>query len=153
VFPLTLIHSYSSNRFYSKLITHRNIDHSNDKNVQLNCVGTELTPIKKEDVPFPKDTDNSWKSSVNANIVAVRREPFSNRPELITFDYSTLIEPSQSIGRWYREALNLACDMKVRLPRPALFTAAFKQAFNKRYLSTLYIAPSSYYLHFEFFII
>ena len=115
------------------MTNNRNIQQNIDnKNVQLYCVGTQLTPINREDTPFPTDNDNSWKSSMDPNIVAVRREPFTNRPELITFDFSALIEPSQSIGRWYREALNIACDMKIRLPRPALFTAAFTKAYNKR---------------------
>ena len=104
-------------------------------NTQLNCVGTELTPLSTDPFSSPSDTDDSWKTSVNKNIVAIRREPFSTRPEVITFDaFNTLIEPSQSIGRWYREALNKACDMKVRLPRPALFTAAFKKAYAARYV-------------------
>ena len=55
------------------------------------------------------------------------------RPQLITLDaVGVLIQPSQSIGRWYREALNSATEMSVRLPRPALFTAAFNKAFSNR---------------------
>ena len=134
--PYQLISGYS-NRYLSTFLTiNRNLPQSSsDKSTQLNCIGTELTPLSMDEVPFPSDTDNSWKTSVNPNIVAIRREPFSTRPELITFDaFSTLIEPSQSIGRWYREALNRACDMKVRLPRPALFTAAFKKAYAARYV-------------------
>ena len=56
-------------------------------------------------------------------------QPFT-RPALITFDaMDTLIEPSQSVGRWYREALNAVGDMRLRLPRPGLFTAAFNKVF------------------------
>jgi hypothetical protein len=55
------------------------------------------------------------------------------RPQLITFDaVGVLMQPSQSIGRWYREALNSATEMSVRLPRPALFTAAFNKAYSNR---------------------
>lgn len=124
-----------TNRYFSTFLNINRIrkNSSSDTNTKLNCVGTELTPLKRDNIPIPSDTDNSWKTSINPNIVAIRREPFSTRPELITFDaFSTLIEPSQSIGRWYREALNKACDMKVRLPRPALFTAAFKKAYAAR---------------------
>ena len=62
------------------------------------------------------------------NVVPVPIQPFT-RPALITFDaMDTLIEPSQSVGRWYREALNAIGDMRLRLPRPGLFTAAFNKA-------------------------
>ena len=65
-----------------------------------------------------------------SDVVPVALKPF-NRPALITFDaMDTLIEPSQSVGRWYREALNSLGDMRLRLPRPALFTAAFNKAFS-----------------------
>jgi hypothetical protein len=68
----------------------------------------------------------------NPNIVPVRREMFSVRPKLITFDaMNTLIQPSQSIGRWYREALNIACDMRIRLPQPVYFADAFKKAYSE----------------------
>ena len=97
---------------------------------RLKCVGTELTPIVQDTAGAQFDNDNSWKTKVDPLIVPVPKENFTVRPELITFDATnTLIEPSQSIGRWYREALNIACDMQIRLPRPALFTAAFKKAF------------------------
>ncbi len=98
---------------------------------RLYCIGTEITPVKQGEQGPPKDDDDSWKTKANPAIVCVKREPFTVRPELITFDaMNTLIEPSQSIGRWYREALNIACDMQIRLPRPALFSAAFKKVYN-----------------------
>lgn len=78
-----------------------------------------------------KGAPEEWRQ-INAHILPVELDPKTlKRPELITFDaMNTLIEPSQSIGRWYREALNDACDMRIRLPRPALFTAAFDKAFR-----------------------
>ena len=66
----------------------------------------------------------------DSSIVPVARQLPLARPSLITFDvFDTLIVPSQSVGRWYREVLNHHCDMSVRLPRPKLFTAAFKKAY------------------------
>lgn len=97
---------------------------------RLKCIGTELTPIVQDKSGEQFDNDNSWKTKADQLVVPVHKENFTVRPELITFDATyTLIEPSQSIGRWYREALNIACDMQIRLPRPALFTAAFKKAY------------------------
>ena len=94
------------------------------------CIGTQLSPL-----PSPEDersdTDNRWRTPAGSTIIPVKRDKFTTRPELITFDaYNTLIEPSQSMGRWYREALNTACDMTIRLPRPVFFTAAFKKAYD-----------------------
>ena len=78
-----------------------------------------------------KGAPEEWEQ-INAHILPVELDIKTlKRPELITFDaMNTLIEPSQSVGRWYREALNDACDMRIRLPRPALFTAAFNKAFR-----------------------
>lgn len=95
------------------------------------CIDTKLTPL-----PSPEDersdTDNRWRTPGGSTIIPVKRDKFTTRPELITFDaYNTLIEPSQSMGRWYREALNTACDMTIRLPRPVFFTAAFKKAYDE----------------------
>lgn len=99
-------------------------------NTLLRCIGKELTPI-----PPPTNLDPNvefWQTIHNPNIIPVKREKFAVRPEIITFDaMNTLIQPSQSIGRWYREALNTACDMKIRLPRPILFAQSFKTAFSK----------------------
>ena len=93
------------------------------------CIGTKLSPL-----PSPEeersDSDNRWRTPAST-IIPVKRDKFNTRPQLITFDaYNTLIEPSQSMGRWYREALNTACDMTIRLPRPVFFTAAFKKAYD-----------------------
>ena len=102
----------------------------------LQCVGKILQPLpKSDDSEFRQDggkhidTDYSWHTK-ESTIIPVYRDKFKIRPELITFDaYNTLIEPSQSIGRWYREALNAACDMSIRLPRPILFTNSFNIAY------------------------
>lgn len=110
---------------YSKYQGFHTVEYS-----QLNCIDTKVTRQNPEDKEF-RDNDDSWKTTVDPNIVPIWRESFSVRPELITFDaFNTLIEPSQSIGRWYREALNIVCDMQIRLPRPALFSAAFKKAYS-----------------------
>lgn len=96
----------------------------------LPCIGTQVTKPNEESTE--EDIDLTWRSIINPDIVPVHREPFTVRPQLITFDaMDTLIEPSQSIGRWYREALNIACDMRIRLPRPALFADAFKKAYSE----------------------
>jgi hypothetical protein len=85
--------------------------------------------LPQPDRDVREDSDSSWRTP-STNIIPVKREKFNVRPELITFDaFNTLIEPSQSVGRWYREALNRVCDMRIRLPRPALFTAAFQKAY------------------------
>lgn len=95
------------------------------KNIKQYCVGTEFTPL----VPIPEDKEY-WRTS-ESSIVPIQKELFATRPEVVTFEpFGVLIEPSQSIGRWYRECLNLVCEMKIRLPRPALFTASFNKAFN-----------------------
>jgi REG-2-like HAD superfamily hydrolase len=95
------------------------------------CVGTEATTNQPQNL-LPEereDTDPSWRTP-ESTIVPIVKDKFTVKPAVITFDaFSTLIEPSQSVGRWYREVLNNACDMKIRLPRPALFTAAFNKAF------------------------
>lgn len=103
----------------------------------LQCVGKILQPLpKSDDEEFRQDggkhmdTDYSWHTSKETTIIPVNRQKFTTRPQLITFEpCNTLIEPSQSMGRWYREALNNACDMSVRLPRPILFSNAFNAAY------------------------
>lgn len=109
----------------------------------LQCVGKILQPLpKSDDETFRQDggkhvdTDFSWRTPRDSTIIPVNREKFTIRPELITFDaYNTLIEPSQTIGRWYREALNNACDMAIRLPRPILFTNAFNKVYAEMSIS------------------
>eukprot|EP01038_Epipyxis_sp_PR26KG_P004677 gene4677-6571_t len=98
------------------------------------CVGTELTPLPQPFEGERRDSDTSWQTIKQDNIIPVKKDnKFAVRPELITFDaYDTLIIPSQSIGRWYRELLNSACSMQIRLPRPELFTKAFKAAYAER---------------------
>lgn len=116
----------------------RNLWHSTSTRspTSLNCVGKILQPLPKSDDENYRadggkhsDTNFNWRTP-ETNIISVNREKFTVRPELITFDaYNTLIEPSQSIGRWYREALHSACDTSVRLPRPILFTNAFNKVY------------------------
>jgi hypothetical protein len=103
----------------------------------LGCVGKILQPLpKSDDGEFRQDggkhvdTDYSWRTPKQSTIIPVNRQKFKTRPQLITFEpCGSLIEPSQSIGRWYREALNNACDMSIRLPRPILFTNSFNAAY------------------------
>lgn len=80
---------------------------------------------------LPRDTHNEmWQRKRNPSIIPVERGTFKTRPGLITFDpINTLIEPSQSIGRWLRESLNTVCEMTIRLPKPMHFSEAFKKAF------------------------
>jgi hypothetical protein len=83
----------------------------------------------KELAPVEIDADDTWRTKPTT-IVPIDKDFFTTRPEVITFDaVNTLIQPSQSIGRWYREALHSVLEMRVRLPRPALFTAAYKKAY------------------------
>ncbi len=58
------------------------------------------------------------------------------RPQLVTYEVvGTLLDCSQSVGRWYREALNTVCEMSIRLPQPEYFTAAHKKAFERMYVT------------------
>jgi len=97
----------------------------------LYCIDFQVKPLEQPEGEDRYDTDRSWQTNPTETIVPVRRDKFSVRPSLITFDaFNTLIAPSQSIGRWYREALNEACDMRMRLPRPSLFDDAFNIAYK-----------------------
>ena len=99
-------------------------------NFIVNCIGTVAKPAP-EQTDERYDSDNSWRTPPST-IVPFVRDKYDVRPEIITFDaVGVLIEPSQSIGRWYREVLNSHCDMRIRLPRPALFTAAFKKSYSE----------------------
>lgn len=90
------------------------------------CTDKQFQPLH----PPTFDVDDTWRTK-STSIVPIELKPFPVKPQLITFDaFETLIEPSYSVGRWYREALNKACGMTIRLPRPALFSKAFKTAFN-----------------------
>eukprot|EP01039_Chlorochromonas_danica_P006240 gene6240-6881_t len=93
----------------------------------LRCIGRELTAIPPPDAEAD-GLDAYWKTKVNPDIAFVETGRFSVRPTLITFDASSLIAPSQSLGRSLREALNEACGWNVRLPRPKLFAISFKKA-------------------------
>jgi hypothetical protein len=110
-----------------------------EQSTRLYCIDTQFTPLKGgPNLPgnLPRDDDNSWKTKTNKDIITEQLSPLINdeKPKLITFDaMGTLIDLSQSVGRWYREALNSACEMRIRLPRPALFTAAFKKAYAEMY--------------------
>ena len=91
-------------------------------------VNQELIDISKGAVK--EDSDPLWKTKAST-IVPINIPKFEGKPSLITFDATdTLLELSQSVGRWYREALNEASDMQLRLPRPALFTSAFEKAYE-----------------------
>jgi len=97
------------------------------------CIGTKVNPVPT-DIGEPRDSDTSWQTPPSS-IVPIKFEKYNVRPELITFDaVGVIMEPSQSIGRWYREILNKHCDFRIRLPRPALFTAAFKKAYSDMYV-------------------
>lgn len=95
------------------------------------CVDKVLTPINRFPEEGPSDSDSSWRTAPST-IIPIDKEKFEVRPDLITFDAcNTLIQPSQSVGKWYREALNSACNMQIRLPRPAFFTASFERSFKE----------------------
>ena len=95
------------------------------------CVGTGVSPLPQPEGQYRTDADTSWQTIEKEEIIPISVEKFSVRPQIITFDaYNTLFQPSQSIGRWYREVLNDACDMRIRLPRPALFNHAFKSIYS-----------------------
>ena len=94
------------------------------------CIDTKFKPIPRSGGNEKSDSDPSWRTAPSTIICIDTPNKILVKPEVITFDIATLIEPSQSVGRWYREALNTVCDMRVRLPRPALFTAAFNKAYS-----------------------
>lgn len=102
------------------------------RSVQLQmCIGKVRKPLPVDDSGVRRDSDTSWQTVTNPAVVPVHRDRFTSRPQLLSFDaFDTLIQPSQSVGRWYREALNDVCDMRIRLPRPALFADAFKVAYK-----------------------
>jgi hypothetical protein len=102
-------------------------------------VNPELLELAKDSGPR-SDSDNLWRTE-QSTIIPVDFPKFTGKPSVITFDaFDTLIEPSQSIGRWYREALNSVGDMRLRLPRPAMFTAAFEKAYADMYVLVFFIA-------------
>ena len=85
----------------------------------------------KDLAPPTVDPDDTWRTKPSTIIPIEKPTKFTTKSQIITFDaYNTLIEPSQSIGRWYREALHIVCDTRIRLPRPQLFTVAFKKAYS-----------------------
>lgn len=95
---------------------------------RLYCTGTEFKPVPKPDV----HGDGTWKTKPRPNIGYFKQNKFENRPEIITFDaIHTLIEPSQSVGKWLREALNTVFETSVRLPRPNLFYQSFVIAYEQ----------------------
>ena len=125
--------NYNNN--INNIIKNININSINNNNINSNritslrCIDFDVTPYDRE-----KNNDNTefWQTP-QSNIVSVKKDMIKERPLLITYEaMDTLIQPSQSIGRWYREALNTVCEMKIRLPRPALFTEAFKNVYDKR---------------------
>lgn len=104
------------------------------KRQQINmCTDRQVNPelIELANTGGPRsDSDNLWRTE-QSSVIPIIIPKFPGKPAVITFDaYDTLIEPSQSVGRWYREALNTIGDMRLRLPRPAMFTAAFDKAYS-----------------------
>jgi REG-2-like HAD superfamily hydrolase len=100
---------------------------------QKMCVDRDVRAIPQSGVTERSDYDNQWRTTVDPNIVPVKREKFTIRPAVITFDaFGTLIEPSQSVGRWYREALNSLTEMTIRLPHPKYFGEAFDKTYQEK---------------------
>lgn len=97
------------------------------------CIGKEAIPIAQPQDGVRRDADLSWQTNPTEQIECFampRPHETGLRPKVISFDaFDTLIQPSQSVGRWYREGLNHICDMRVRLPRPKFFSDAFKVAY------------------------
>jgi hypothetical protein len=123
-------HPYNSELFGFSFYS-SNSRNAKKADIHRYCVGKEMIPLPQSIEGFREDSDNSWKTPATS-VSTWKTEKFAIRPELITFDFfQTLAEPSQSIGRWYREALNTVCEMKIRLPRPALFTASFEIAYSE----------------------
>lgn len=95
------------------------------------CIDFEATPSDATSRRGSANLADDWKT-VESNIISIDHTPFTGKAELITFDaFATLIQPSQSIGKWYREALNDVCDMTIRLPRPQLFSDSFQRIYKK----------------------
>lgn len=97
-----------------------------------NCVGTIVKPVVDNNDFNKRDSDPSWETIGNKNIIPIEKDYNGIKPMLITFDaFGTLFEPSQGVGRWYREALNSVSEMTLRLPRPSFFKKSFDQAYNE----------------------
>lgn len=99
---------------------------------KINCIGQDMTPIP----PPTHEIADYWKTKRDPNVIPVHIDKkYTHEPKLITFDaINTIIEPIQSYGRWYREALNTVLEMRVRLPRPALFSKSYVKAFDDMYV-------------------
>ena len=96
------------------------------------CIDTNMKPIARSSDPTKKDSDTSWMTKPTSIIPVNTPNRFSFKPDIITFEaVGVFIEPSQSVGRWYREVLNARGDMSIRLPRPALFSTAFSKAYDE----------------------
>lgn len=92
------------------------------------CIDKHVTmPWTEEDAQI-----ETWRTVRPNSTVPVSCGLITNGPGVLTFDAcDTLIVPSQSVGRWYRSALNSVCEMQVRLPRPALFEQTFERVINE----------------------
>lgn len=91
---------------------------------QINCVDRDFVPIEP---PIYQQSD-WWISKANPNISKVYQKwPFA-KPDLITFDVvGTLIQPSQSIGKWLRACIHEAGGYQYRFPQPQLFRKHFNE--------------------------
>lgn len=104
------------------------------KSKPLQCIDYDVNPVAEpyDQGHIRSDTDPSWMTAKSSIIPFKIEMENLKRPELITFEAAgVLIEPSQSIGRWHREALNTVCEMRIRLPKPKLFTKAFTKVYNE----------------------
>ena len=92
---------------------------TDSKDMRQFCIGTE--PYKPGPVSNEKRDSSSylWETPTS-NIVPVEIESYKSRPELITFSLDALIEPSQSIGRWLREILNIKCVCHIKQAKEEL---------------------------------
>ena len=125
---LTSTHSY---QHLTRSISIFKSSNKNQIDSKKYCVDTKVNPLPQPEGQYRTDADTTWQTINKEEIVPIPTEKFNVRPQLITFDaYNTLFQPSQSIGRWYREVLNDVCDMRIRLPRPALFNHAFKSVYS-----------------------
>lgn len=95
---------------------------------RINCIDRDFVPIEP---PIYQQSD-WWMSKANPNITRVYQKwPFA-KPDLITFDVvGTLIQPSQSIGKWLRACLHEGSGYQYRLPQPQLFRKYFNETHRQ----------------------
>ena len=98
------------------------------------CIDKVVVPItvspSSNKVPF--DSDTFWHTKGNNAIPFCTEGKFATRPKLVTFSANnTLFMPTENVGKFFRQYLNDASDMTLRLPRPAIFTTAYTKAFEE----------------------